>query len=271
MGTVPNAGSAGMDNVHQETQAEFDEKGWVVQRGRLDADLVTDLADWTDELEKWARTGGPGLHHFEQTDHGPVVARSERFADEHRELGDFIRGSLIGDTLTALFGEPALLFKEKVNYKYPGGGGFAPHQDATAYRFVDHHISVMVPIDSATEASGCLWFAPGHGEGQLPTDDRGRVHDDVAPTLDWQPLPVEPGDVVFFDSYAPHKSDTNATNHPRRALYLTYNAESRGDLRAKYYEDKQAEFEREGGTFDDERVRISVSDDFLGKPVSPPG
>ena len=82
---------------------------------------------------------------------------------------------------------------------------------------------------------------------------------------------VEPGDIVFFDSYAPHKSDTNTTSRPRRALYLTYNAASHGDLRATYYEDKQAEFEREGDTFGDERVRISVNDDFLGKPVAAPG
>ena len=213
--------------------------------------------------------GGPGLHHFEETDSGPVVARSERFADDHRFLGAFIRGEAIGNVLAELFGEPALLFKEKVNYKYPGGGGFAPHQDATAYRFVDHHISVMVPIDDASEASGCLWFAPGHRQGPMPCDDRGRIADDKVEQLDWRPVPAAPGDLVFFDSYAPHRSDTNRTRMPRRALYLTYNAASGGDFREAYYADKEAEFAREGDTFDDERVRISVSDDFLGKPVQP--
>ena len=254
--------------MQRQHQAEFTERGWVAQRAMFDADFIDALADWCDTLERWARSGGPGLHHFEQTDGGPVVARSERFADDHHRLGEFIRGALLGDPLAVLFGEPSVLFKEKVNYKYPGGGGFAPHQDATAYRFVDHHISVMVPLDPATEASGCLWFAPGHLEGQLPTDDRGRVRDDIATRLDWQPAPVEPGDVVFFDSYAPHKSGTNRTSRPRRALYLTYNAASEGDLRNRYYEDKQAEFAREGDTFGNERVRISVSDDFLGRPVS---
>ena len=29
-----------------------------------------------------------------------------------------------------LLGEPAVLYKEKINYKYPGGGGYAAHQEA---------------------------------------------------------------------------------------------------------------------------------------------
>ena len=171
--------------------------------------------------------------------------------------------------LLALFAEPGVLFKEKVNYKHPGGGGFAPHQDAPAYRFVDHHISAMVPLDPATERSGCLWVARGHAEGRMP-ERAGRLLPGVAEKLDWQAVEVFPGDVLLFDSYAPHKSGTNRGEAPRRALYLTYNALSAGDFRDRYYADKKAEFAEQGGTFGGERVRISVNDDFLGKPVAAP-
>lgn len=247
---------------------DWNDRGWihcvdVVGPAQLDV-----LRRSVDQLDAWATTGGPGLHHFESTERGPVVARSEHFADVHRDLGEFVRGAQVADVLAELFGEPAVLFKEKVNYKHPGGGGFAPHQDATAYRFVDHHISVMVPLDPATIASGCLFFAPGHLGGAMPTDDRGRVDEPFAATLDWQPVEAQPGDMVFFDSYAPHHSGTNRTDRPRRALYLTYNAASKGDHRAAYYADKTAEFARADGTFDGARVRISVNDDFLGRPVT---
>jgi ectoine hydroxylase-related dioxygenase (phytanoyl-CoA dioxygenase family) len=61
-----------------------------------------------------------------------------------------------------------------------------------------------------------------------------------------------PGDVIFFDSYAPHASKPNFTQAPRRLLYLTYNLLSDGDHRAAYYADKRAAFppdiEREAGT-----------------------
>lgn len=250
-----------------EQRDSWERLGWLVMRGHLGAGTTESLDRWVTGLAAWA-VDGPGLHHHEQTDAGPVIARSERFADDHAGLGGFIRGHELGDVLEQLFGEPSVLFKEKVNYKHPGGGGFAPHQDATAYRFVDHHISAMVPLDDATEASGCLWFAPGHHSGRLPTDGRGRIAEQVAASLDWRPVHAEPGDVVFFDSYAPHHSDTNRTNKPRRALYLTYNAASRGDFRARYYADKEAEFQRGGDSSGDQRVRISINDDFLGRPVS---
>lgn len=258
--TSPSALSA-------DERAEWADLGRLKRSAALDHATVERLVGWVDTLTEWAATGGPGLHHREQTDHGPALARSERFADDQAELGAFIRSGIIADVLAELFGEPAVLFKEKINYKLPGGAGFAPHQDAAAYRFVDHHISVMVPIDAATPASGCLEFAPGHSRGLLPTDDRGRIAEPVVADLEWTPVEVEPGDLVFFDSYAPHRSGTNTSDRPRRSFYLTYNASSHGDLRQAYYDDKEAEFARLGESFDGERVRISVSDDFLGRPV----
>lgn len=247
----------------------WDHQGWIALRGVLNASEVTRLRQSVDEVASWADGRDQGLHHFEQTDAGPVLARSERFADDHEYLGGFIRRGPIVAWLAELLGEPPVLYKEKVNYKHPGGGGFAPHQDAAAYRFVDHHISAMVPVDKATIASGCLYFAPASGRAQLPTDDRGRLEPEAVDELHWTPVELDPGDVVLFDSYTPHFSETNMSTGARRALYLTYNARSLGDFRQRYYDDKEAEISREGESFDGERVRISVSDDFLGRPVSP--
>jgi ectoine hydroxylase-related dioxygenase (phytanoyl-CoA dioxygenase family) len=55
-------------------------------------------------------------------------------------------------------------------------------------------------------------------------------------------VPTEPGDVLFFDSYAPHASKANMTDHPRRILYLTYNATVEGDHRARYFAEKRESF-----------------------------
>ena len=247
----------------------FRRDGWLVVPGALDGALLEALDAAVEQLQRWATTGGPGLHHFEQTDAGAVLARSEDFVHHDPVLRELVCGGVVVEILAELFGEDPVLFKEKINYKQPGGGGFAPHQDATAYRFVDHHISCMVPLDPATPPSGCLYVAPGFAAGQLPTDHRGRIDEATATQLDWRAVPLEPGDLLFFDSYTPHYSDTNTTTRPRRAAYLTYNAASLGDHRERYYADKLAEFERAGDDFDGERVRISISDDFLGRPVVP--
>jgi predicted HD phosphohydrolase/ectoine hydroxylase-related dioxygenase (phytanoyl-CoA dioxygenase family) len=250
--------------------ADFRRDGWLVLRQVLSPARVAELRVWVDQVARWAETDGPGLHHFEQTDAGPRIARSEDLVPHHAGLRHFICDDALTVWLGQLFGEPSVLFKEKINYKHPGGGGFAYHQDAPAYRFVDHHISCMVPLDPATEASGCLYVAPGYEQGRMPTDHRNCIETSFAETLDWRPVEVFPGDVLIFDSYTPHHSMTNRTDQPRRAMYLTYNALSKGDHRTTYYADKKAEFESQGGTFDGERVRISINDDFLGKPVAAP-
>lgn len=247
---------------------EFNRDGWLIVRAGLDAITLTAIGDAVDEVQSWATTDGPGLHHFEQTDAGAAIARSEEFLEASDTLRRIVCDGMIAEILGELLGEPAVVFKEKINYKQPGGGGFAPHQDAAAYRFVDHHISCMVPLDPATEASGCLWVAPGFETGRLLTDDRGRLEDAVVAGLDWRPVTLEPGDLLFFDSHTPHFSETNRTGRARRAMYLTYNAASLGDHRERYYADKRSEFEQSGTHFDGERVRISISDDFLGRPVT---
>ena len=65
------------------------------------------------------------------------------------------------------------------------------------------------------------------------------------------PCPAEPGDVVFFDSYVPHRSGANLSALPRRALYLTWNRLREGDQRERYFTDKRKSFppdiEREPG------------------------
>ena len=148
----------------------FRRDGWLLVPSVLDRGELDTIDDAVTELERWAHDGGPGLHHFEQTESGAVIARSEDFVNDSDVLRAFICSGVVMRVLQELFGEQAVLFKEKINYKHPGGGGFAPHQDAVAYRFVDHHISCMVPLDPATEASGCLWVCAGLRTG--PTADR---------------------------------------------------------------------------------------------------
>mmetsp|Transcript_20728 Transcript_20728/g.3351 ORF Transcript_20728/g.3351 Transcript_20728/m.3351 type:complete len:84 (+) Transcript_20728:367-618(+) len=65
------------------------------------------------------------------------------------------------------------------------------------------------------------------------------------------PLDAEVGDMVFFDSYTPHRSDVNVSNFTRRNLYYTYNLASEGYYRDRYFEEKRKyfppEIEREEG------------------------
>ncbi|MHB8661130.1 MAG: phytanoyl-CoA dioxygenase family protein [Acidimicrobiales bacterium] len=205
------------------------------------------------------------LHHRELTDQGPALCRTENLVPYHDGLRALLCSGSLVDVAGALLGEPAVLYKDKLNYKLPGGAGYAPHQDAPAYRFVDIHVSCMVAIDDATEANGCLEVVSGAHDALLPVDDAGCLRAEVVESMDWTPVPVRAGESLWFHSRTPHRSGPNRSSRPRRALYPTYNARSEGDLRQDYYRQKAEELAAapQGG----DRVAVSLIGDFQGRPV----
>ena len=96
-------------------------------------------------------------------------------------------------------------------------------------------------------------------------DERGCIVETWTSTHDWHTVEMEAGEVLVFDALTPHRSGTNNSQRDRRALFPTYNARSEGDLRNAYYEEKMRVFN--GSTHDGDTVRISLIDDFEGRPV----
>ena len=91
-----------------------------------------------------------------------------------------------------------------------------PHQDAPAFNSFGprYHITMMVSIDPCNKENGCLEMVPGHHrQGILPTAADATIDPDIAETLDWKLLPSEIGDIVFFDSYIPHRSGPNRSTN----------------------------------------------------------
>ena len=245
--------------------AHFARTGWLVTR-TLDAEEAAVLQAWADEVAAWPDDAGEWLHYRELTDEGPKLCRSENFVPFHEGLRSLLTGGAMVEIASALLGEQAVLYKEKINYKLPGGAGYSPHQDAPAYPFVDVHVSCMVAIDDASPGNGCLEVATGMHAEVLPMNERGCIADEVVAALAWMPVPVRAGETLWFHSRTPHRSGPNLSDTPRRALYPTYNARRLGDLRDDYYRQKLAEFAASPGAAD--RVQVSLIGDFEGRPVT---
>lgn len=239
------------------TTAEIDifrRDGFLIVPAMYDAAAVRDIAAWSDEISAWPEVPGRHMVYYEDSfigGAGRIVSRIENFCPYHEGLNALTSRGAMPDAVSRLMGEPAVLFKEKINMKMPGGDGFKPHQDAQAgwNAYADFHISVLICIDAATVENGCLEMARGwHEKGLI--GDEWRPLDD-AEGVTYETCPTEPGDVVFFDSYTPHRSAPNRTQHPRRMLYATYNRLADGDHRARYYADKRKNYppdiEREAG------------------------
>lgn len=232
------------------------ENGWVWLRGSLDAGEVRDLKAWTEEIAAWPEIPGKWMRYYERPakDAAKMLARIENFVPYHEGLAALFLGTRMLELLGKLCGEPVVLFKDKINFKLPGGKSFAPHQDAPAYVDfgVEHHLTLMVPVDAFTRENGCLEIARHSCERVfLPANPDGTVRDEVMRKEDLVPLLAEPGDLIIFDAWVPHQSGPNHTNGPRRSYYLTFNPLAAGDHRADYYARKRElfppEYERKAG------------------------
>ena len=225
--------------------ADFRAQGFLYVPQLFKGDEVGRITDWVEELEARPDVVGDVWKYFEQdADGNRLLNRVENFEPHHAGFAALMAEPRLLGACGELFGSEAVLFKDKINFKKPGAGGFEAHQDMQAGwdRYGDLHISVLIVVDAQTAENGALEvMANYHQKGLLGKMWEPLTDEDVAGG-EWRPCYCQPGDVLFFDSYAPHKSGPNTTDAQRRAIYLTYGALKDGDQRAQYYADKHANY-----------------------------
>ncbi len=126
------------------------------------------------------------------------------------------------------------LWTAKLNLKTAGNGsGFGWHQDSPYWIHDCDHVdllpNVLLAIDDASEANGCLRIVRGsHRQGCLPgTSDGSQLggfftspeHFDESRQV---ALEVPAGSLIFFSPHAVHGSQPNYSPQQRRAIVLTY-------------------------------------------------
>lgn len=222
----------------------FERDGYLVLRRGFGAADMARIDRWTNELLAMPEQSGTHWVFHEKSlkgDGRDLVSRIENIAPFH--AGFAALAEALRAPVGRLLGEEAALFKEKINFKMPGGDGFKPHQDSQAGwdAYADFFISVLVSIDESTVANGCLQICAGHHKRGLFQSWEPLTETDMQ-GMEFKHLPTRPGDLVFFDCYAPHASEANMTDGTRRIYYATYNRKSAGDHMARYYADKHRNY-----------------------------
>ncbi|KAF5981515.1 epoxidase subunit A [Fusarium bulbicola] len=126
----------------------FKKNGYLIVRDLLQSEQVKDLQSWAEEVRNWKPTEDSEFMPYEEVnDKGQtVLCRTENFADCHNGFSNLLRSPKLLGLLNDLAEEPMLLFKEKINYKLAGSGGFAPHIDAVAYTHIKDvkHLTILL-------------------------------------------------------------------------------------------------------------------------------
>jgi hypothetical protein len=240
-----------MGNTHAElgpaALENFARRGWTVAPGFFSAADTAQVVLFTQEVVDLPEIPGTQMVYREPSLLDPqtrVVQRIENFCPYHVAFDRLIRGGRIQSAIEQLLGVPAVLFKDKINFKMSGGAGFEPHQDQQAgwSRYASLFVTALVSIDPATPENGCLEMSNSSRQARMIGHEWAPLTADEMTGFDLIPVPTRPGDVVFFDSYVAHASRPNLTPDQRRVLYVTYNRASDGDHRTSYYADKRASF-----------------------------
>jgi hypothetical protein len=130
-----------------------------------------------------------------------------------------------------LIGPVGALFFSQVFMKPPGGGGPKPiHQDN--YYFgpddPDATLTAWVALDEATTSNGCLEYADTHvsevAAHFAPTDHPFNLQlpQELASRYAMVAAPVPSGGVSFHHGNTPHRSSSNLSDRPRRAVAFHY-------------------------------------------------
>src|SRR3989475_2112154 len=177
----------------------FQRDGFVVVPGLFDEEEMRRISAWTDELQGLPETPGRCMMYFEPSLLHPgerVLQRIENFCPFHDGFAALCDGDKLRGSVSRLFGEPAALFKDKINFKLPGGDGFKPHQDQQAgwSAYADLFITAMVSIDSTAAENGCLELCAGHHTRGLIGEEWKPLTDDDMRRLGGRAGPTWPGD-----------------------------------------------------------------------------
>jgi len=238
---------AATPELTEEQLQFFANKGYLILRDILSPSQTKDLQQWAQQIYDLPRTPEvPWMPYEEITSTGTrVLCRTENFASHHPDFNSLLNGPPLLPILQQLSGEPMRLFKEKINYKLSGAGGFAPHIDANAYTHVKKiaHLTILLAVDPTTMTNGGLEVVEGSHKMSVPINPADACIEPAwVAEQTWTPVELAPGELLVFGSYLAHRSGKNMSRESRKAVYATYNCAAEGDLRESYYEDRRKEW-----------------------------
>jgi phytanoyl-CoA hydroxylase len=223
-------------------RAQYDEQGFVRLRGYTGPEVCERMLERVVALAR-AHAGGdrdaPGLVLPEANLAGSggnpedLVSKIFRL---HRDgvFAAFAADPRVTGSLVDLIGPRLDCFLSQFIFKNPGAWGQPWHQDSFYFAFEPARpiVGAWLAVTEATLENGCLHVLPGshrepvheHVPDRRPNANLGYVeivdHDMAAA----EPVLMDPGDLLLFDSHLMHRSTDNESAGIRAAMVFHYAA-----------------------------------------------
>jgi ectoine hydroxylase-related dioxygenase (phytanoyl-CoA dioxygenase family) len=231
-------------SAKEEASETLDRDGYVVVPGLFDTAEVDELREHFMTLRRRG-SYDHDLVGVEPTSRDPL-RRYPRMAQMHRWDDVSLRWLLdarLREALTGLLGAEPYAVQSMLYFKPPGSRGQALHQDNFYLRAEPGTcMAAWMALDSTDEANGCMMVIPGSQRWPMLCTEKADTTlsftDVTVPLPDTQravPVPMQAGDVLFFNGSLAHGSMPNTTADRFRRALIGHYIEGEAHQVAKYY------------------------------------
>ena len=190
------------------------------------------------------------------------LRRIENIAAFSNDANKIINNFKLNKLVNKILGKN-ILFKDKLNFKYPGGGGFSPHIDGHFFwkdknnnlkkgwkQYSNKFLSVVIPLEVSNIKNGCLQIANLEDtKKNFGTNWNNivkkiykftpKVKKNYIKKFKFIPIELNAGDILLFDWKVCHGSKKNNSKNSRMIFYVTFaKIDKFKNLKEKYYNDK---------------------------------
>ena len=202
--------------------------------------------------------------YYEKINNKRRLRRVEKICNHSKYVQKVINSKRIKDLLFFLTKKKNILFKDKLNFKYPGGKGYLPHIDGHFYwkdknniiqkgwgKYSNSFTNIVIPLETSDVKNGCLFVSKKKNIKKLGNTWK-KITDKLiknSPNIkkkdlkkfDFNPAILNPGNILIFDWHCAHKSLNNNSKLSRMIFYATYCSKiaNNKNVRFKYYYDKK--------------------------------
>lgn len=214
------------------------------------------------EVLKKIKKKNEKFFYYEKINKTDKLRRIEKITNFSKLAKKILLSKEIFNFLKLLEKENFVLFKDKLNFKYPGGEGFLPHIDGHFfwrdssnkyqngwYKYSNNFVNLVVPLEKSNLKNGCIFISEKKNTNSIGKNFKSVTKKMLINTpnlknqdlkkFKFYPIILDVGDLCIFNWKCAHFSKRNNSNKSRMILYTTYSKKNNiKNVRKTYYHDK---------------------------------